>query len=143
MKKSLKFASASLFFVIPAILLFSAAAETAIDRNNDGKPDRWVTTLPDGGQIIKSDNSYDGKVDYILEIDNAGSKVFEQVDFNHDGEMDDFYYYKNGVLERQEIDTNFDKNIDVWIYLEEGIYIIKIERDKNHDGVIDYTKKYK
>ena len=57
--------------------------------------------------------------------------------------MDDFYYYKNGVLERQEIDTNFDKNIDVWVYLEEGIYIIKIERDKNHDGVIDYTKKYK
>jgi hypothetical protein len=113
------------------------------DRNKDGKPDRWTYLKPDGGFIIKSDNNHDGIIDYILETDKAGNKIYEAMDFNYDGEMDNFYYYQNGVFVRQEIDSNFDGNIDIWIYNEKGMYITKIERDKDHDGVIDYVKKYK
>ena len=56
--------------------------------------------------------------------------------------MDDFYYYKNGVLERHEIDTNFDLKPDIWVYIDEGVYIKKIERDKDYDGIPDIIKEY-
>ena len=135
------FISAALLTFLSAV--YCQAAESGIDRNKDGMPDRWIEARQNGGQSISSDNNYDGKIDYSLEIDEFGNKVHEETDFNLDGSMDDFYFYSNGVLIRQEIDTNYDNKPDVWIYLEKGIYIIKVERDKNFDGIIDYTKQYK
>lgn len=62
--------------------------------------------------------------------------------FNHDGEMDDFYYYRAGVLTLRVVDTNYDNQPDLWVHLDEGVYIWKIERDTNFDGNIDYVKEY-
>jgi hypothetical protein len=56
--------------------------------------------------------------------------------------MDDFYYYERGQLIRQEVDTNFDGRIDVWVYLHEGLYIKSYERDSDYDGEIDLVKEY-
>ncbi|MDX9801927.1 MAG: hypothetical protein RBT69_11400 [Spirochaetia bacterium] len=133
-------AAAFFVFLLP---LYCSADESGIDRNKDGKADRWIEARQSGGQIVSSDNNYDGVIDYILEIDEFGNKIYEETDFNLDGSMDDFYFYSNGVLVRQEIDTNYDNKIDIFIYLEKGIYITKVERDKNFDGIIDYTKQYK
>jgi len=83
------------------------------------------------------DRNEDGIVDYAVQIDDRGEKVREAMDFNNDGLMDDFYFYSNGVLQRQEVDTNYDRRIDVWIYLRRGVYIEKWERDRDYDGVID------
>ena len=133
-----------LFFI--TFSLFCEGEGTLVneeDRNKDGKIDRWTYLKSDGGFIIKADNNYDGIVDYVLETDSRGNKIYEEMDFNYDGVMDNFYYYENGVFVRQEIDSNFDGKIDIWIYLENGIYIKKIERSRNHDGVIDYVKNYK
>lgn len=126
-------------FLTPASLL---ADEIPEDRNSDGNADRWTQDAGDGKQTIKSDNNYDGTVDYLIEIDKKGNKIYEEFDFNFDGEMDDFYFYTKGVLQRQEIDSNFDGNIDVWTYLDKGVYILKIERDTDYDGKIDFTKEY-
>lgn len=125
--------------MIPTSLL---ANEIPEDINGDGNFDRWTQNTSDGKQTIKSDNNYDGIVDYLIKIDEVGNKIYEEFDFNFDSKMDDFYFYENGVLRRQEIDNNFDGNIDVWIYLEKGIYISKIERDADYDGKIDFTKEY-
>ena len=56
--------------------------------------------------------------------------------------MDDFYFYENGVLVRHEIDSNFDSLPDIWVYLDEGVYIKRIERDKDFDGTPDFVKQY-
>ena len=143
MNKLLKSISAVTFCMITVSAALSLATDNGEDRNKDGKPDRWIESRAGGGQIIKADNNYDGKIDYTLELDSSSNKVYEEIDYNLDGEMDDFYFYRTGVLERQEIDTNYDTKPDVWIYLNKGIYIIKVERDKDFDGVVDYTKKYK
>ena len=56
--------------------------------------------------------------------------------------MDDYYFYDDGRLIREEIDTNFDEKVDVWVYLFEGIYIEKIEQDSDFDGQIDLVQEY-
>jgi hypothetical protein len=61
--------------------------------------------------------------------------------------MDTFYFYDSGVLIRQEVDSNYDGKIDIWIYLYKSIYISKYEVDTDFDGkadkVVDYGKKNK
>ena len=135
-----------LTLALSLLILFSIcflySDETVRDRNNDGNPDEWIGKNSEGNEVIKTDNNYDGNIDYILEIDNIGNKIAESVDHNHDSEMDNFYYYENGVLVRQEVDSNYNGNIDIKVFLDKGIYIIRIERDKNHDGEFEYIKKY-
>ena len=131
------------FLIFVAGNLFSKELISTETRSGNGKPDRWIYLKADGGYIIEADNNYDGKIDYRLETDEMGRKVFEEMDFEFTGRMNNFYYYVNGVLARHEIDSNNDGNIDIWIYLEEGIYIVRIERDTDHDGTIDFVRSYK
>lgn len=93
-------------------------------------------------QSIQSDRDNDGLTDYRMKFDSAGTKVYEELDFNYDGEMDDFYYYSSGVLSRREIDTNYDGKVDVWVYIHEGVYIKRYERDLDFDGEIDQVKDF-
>ncbi|MFW6344512.1 MAG: hypothetical protein ACOC2B_07180, partial [Sediminispirochaetaceae bacterium] len=53
-----------------------------------------------------------------------------------------FYYYDEGVLQRREIDSNGDGRIDIWVHLDEGVYVKKFERDSNHNGEVDVEKDY-
>ena len=55
--------------------------------------------------------------------------------------MDDFYYFEEGKLIREEIDSNFDGTVDIWVYLD-GMYILKYEMDSDFDGAIDLVKDY-
>ena len=92
--------------------------------------------------LIELDKNKDGKIDGTMLLDDKGAKLFEELDFNYDGEMDDFCFYSGGVLIREEIDTNFDGFIDMWVYLLKGVYVERYERDTNFDGIIDKVKKY-
>ncbi len=56
--------------------------------------------------------------------------------------MDDFYFYRNEVLYREELDTNYDGNIDLWIYMFDGVRIERYERDTNYDGTIDVVREF-
>jgi len=89
-----------------------------------------------------ADTAGNGQFDYIVTYDQKGRKVLEEMDYNHDGIMDDFYYFEEGILIRREVDSNFDSFIDLWVYLYKGVYIEKYERDTDFDGIKDIVKVF-
>jgi hypothetical protein len=95
-----------------------------------------------GMRWLELDMSGDGKVDHIMLLNQQGNKVYEEIDINNDGEMDDLCYYKNGALFKEEIDSNFDGMVDLWVFLKGGIYIERYMKDENFDGAIDVIKEY-
>ncbi|MDZ7792498.1 MAG: hypothetical protein U5P10_02040 [Spirochaetia bacterium] len=57
--------------------------------------------------------------------------------------MDDFDMYDQMEHSFQRaIDSNADGYIDIWVYLEEGVYIAVYEEDTNFDGTMDRVKNY-
>jgi hypothetical protein len=95
-----------------------------------------------GGEAFEFDSNNDGSIDYYLKMNGKGKKSVEVLDFDHDGVMDDFYYYTKGILTRRELDSNSDGMIDIWVYLDEGVYVKKYERDTDFDGVVETVKDY-
>jgi hypothetical protein len=124
-----------------AVAVLSANPGQAVDSNNDGMPDQWYELENGTIEKVSMDRNFDTVVDYNVQYNLRHEKLYEEMDFNHDGQMDDFYYYEDGKLIRQEIDTNFDGAIDVWVHLD-GMYILKYEMDKDFDGNIDVVKDY-
>ncbi len=131
-------------FAISLLAPVAALAANTIesDRNDDGKTDQWIDDLGDDRFRVTKDNNFDGNVDYALIYTSDGRKEFEELDINFDGEMDDFSYYRSGVLYLRKLDTNYDGTNDLFVFLDEGVYIWKIERDTDFDGEIDYVKEY-
>jgi hypothetical protein len=115
---------------------------TESDENDDGEPDQWIEELGNDQFRISKDRNFDGTADYALLYHGDGYKEYEELDFNYDGEMDDFYFYAGGILDYRTVDTNYDGKIDLWVYLSEGVYVAKIERDTDYDGEPDYIKEY-
>ncbi len=91
---------------------------------------------------IVGDTSGDGQTDYALKLDDQGQKKYEAVDYNNDGSMDNFYFYRNGVLHRQELDTNHDGSVDLWIFMHDGVRVRAYHRDTNHDGTADLIREF-
>ncbi len=123
-------------------LLFSLS-DYQTDENKDGNTDKWVEVVDEYISCIKIDTNYDGNIDCLIKYNENYNKTYEELDFNHDGAMDDYYYYDNGVLKYRELDSNYDGKIDIWIYLTEGVYIEKYEWDRDFDGKIDLVKEFK
>ena len=130
---------AALFFTVTSL---NAASEDVEDTNNDGQADKWVSVDGEGVTSLKKDQDFDGKPDYHLKFDKNGRKILEEMDFNRDGKMDDYYFYENGVLVERKIDTNHDGKIDIWVFIHEGVYIEKYERDTDFDGEVDVVKDF-
>ncbi len=107
-----------------------------------------VPTPPTAGprgapnSVVELDRNGDGKVDYRVVYDQSGAVLREEMDFNFDGKMDTFYYYKSGVLQRVEIDSNNTGRIDIWVYLLDGKYVQRYERDTNGDGKPDLIRVF-
>jgi hypothetical protein len=97
-----------------------------------GRDTRW----------LELDTNGDDRIDHIMLLNQRGDKIYEELDYNQDGEMDDFCYYQNGVLAREETDSNYDGMIDIWLFLQRGIYVERYMRDTDFDGIIDVTKEY-
>jgi hypothetical protein len=130
---------AVLFFLILSFPLFGNARLTDVKKireeaKNLSSGKKWSR--------IELDRNNDGKSDHIMLLDERGNKVYEELDYNFDGEMDDFCFYTGGTLLREEIDSNYDGQIDIWVYLKKGIYVERYERDTDFDGKIDIVKKY-
>ena len=113
-----------------------------IDEDGDGKPEHWE--MPTEGDRMKTfaDTDGDGLIDYIQEYDAKGYRIYEALDFNGDGDIDDHYYYLKDVLQYREIDSNYDGNIDIWVYLREGVYVDRYKRDTDFDGKVDLEKSF-
>ena len=123
-------------FVVAPVAGENESADTALDPDVRFDPAAYAV-----GWLI-ADRDSDGTVDYAVRVDERGYKLGEAMDFNLDGRMDDFYFYSNNVLQRQEIDSNFDQAIDIWIYLWRGVYVQKWERDTDYDGAVDMIRDY-
>lgn len=95
-----------------------------------------------GDRWVLGDRNEDGITDYAVYLDEDNYKVREAVDHDEDGYMDDFYYYSNEVLQRQEVDTNYDQAIDLWVYMHRGVWVESYERDTDHDGEPDVVKNF-
>jgi hypothetical protein len=92
--------------------------------------------------VVETSLAGDGLIDYRVYYDRRGALSREELDFNRDGKMDTFYYYTGGVLQRVEIDSRFNGKIDIWIYLLEGKYIQRYERDTTGSGKPDVIKDF-
>jgi hypothetical protein len=90
----------------------------------------------------KADTNGDGMQDYYAQTNQSGAKVMEVMDFNHDGKMDDFYFYENGILQRRAVDSNYDEQIDLWVYLRGGVYIERYLRDADYNGSFETVKEF-
>lgn len=112
------------------------------DGGTPGVPEFHYDTSAYGDRWILGDQNEDGQTDYALYVDEDNYKVREAVDYNNDGQMDDFYYYENEVLQKQEVDTNFDQEIDLWVYMHRGVWVERYERDTNYDGEPDVVKNF-
>ena len=129
----------SLGLTVPEV---AAIVVSESDENDDGRIDQWIEDLGDGRIKVTKDRNFDGTADYAVIVNADGYREYEELDYNYDGDSDDFYYYRLGVLESRTVDTNYDGEIDLWVYLDEGVYIWKVERDTDFDGKIDYVKQY-
>jgi hypothetical protein len=113
-------------------VLFPAIGQNTKDYFN-GKTTH--ETLPGGIDVLKRDSNGSGKPDYELHTTSRGLKVYEALDTNDDGIMDTFYYYDpQGRLIRQEIDSDYDGEIDIKITLRDGTYIAGIWKDPKVHG---------
>lgn len=126
------------------LVLAYAAGQAPAQRGDNDSDDfeRLVNVNEYSEPWITGDTNGDGLINYALKLDDRGQKKYEAVDHNHDGRMDNFYFYRNGVLVRQEIDTNYDDSIDLWIYMYDGVRVRGYERDTNHDGTPDLIRDF-
>lgn len=125
-------------------LVLTIAGAQAVERIDDSDEEfEPIFDVDDYGEAwITGDTSSDGSVDYALQLNDENEKRYEAMDYNQDGMMDDFYIYRNGVLHAELLDTNFDGEIDLWIYMHDGVRVRGYERDTNYDGSIDLVKEF-
>src|SRR5208283_2470246 len=92
---------------------------------------------------VVEDNGGSGGVDYRVFYDGRGKVEHEELASRHDGRMDTFYYYKDGVLSRVEIDSKGNGRIDIWVYLtSDGKYVQRYERDTKGTGTPDLVRTF-
>ena len=130
------------FFILASLTVFSLGAQEYPESRALAAWQKWDVSEYEGPQWLLLDRNEDGVTDYAVQVAENGNKLREAVDFNYDGFMDDFYVYRNDVLQREEIDSNFDRQIDIWIFMHRGVYIRMWERDTDFDGVIDDRADY-
>ncbi len=92
---------------------------------------------------VVEDHSASGDVDYRVFYDHLGKVEHEELASKHDGKLDTFYYYKDGVLQRVEIDTKGTGRIDLWVYLmPDGNHVQRYERDTTGSGKPDVVRVF-
>jgi len=84
-----------------------------IDRDFDGKPDRWEYYAADGAlEKVGMSRAGDGTVDAWAFQGADGAMERMEVDTDHDGRVDTWETYRNGALASVELDTTRDGKPD-------------------------------
>ncbi len=117
------------------------------DTNRDKKPDRFTIfeKVKDGEPRIfakQMDLNSDGKIDVWRFYDKKGSVMKEELDVDFDGNVDEVDFYLNGIIIRRELDSQFDEKTDIWKYYDEKGNLNRLEEDQNYDGTPDYWEYY-
>ena len=130
-----------LLLALTVALALAAAPGARADSPMLPAPPPAVPQGPPNGMVEQSSTG-SGTPDYRVYFDSRGRPAREELDFLHRGKMDTFYYYKNGVLDRVEIDSKGDGKIDIWVYLLDGQYVQRYERDTTGSGKPDVVKVF-
>lgn len=110
------------------------------------------TPLP-GGQTGATENTRTADLDndgrpeitkfYKTGADGKPVLARQDIDLTWDGRVDIWRYFaENGLVEKEEWDTDYDGKVDEIRYFEEGV-ILRSERDRNNDGRFDIFRHYK
>jgi hypothetical protein len=114
----------------------------SVDRDADGRPDRWI--YRQGRTVVAeaSDDDGDGrperKVHFVPGTDTISH---EEEDTDADGRPDTFTEYEGGVIQRRRADADGDDEIDVWSFYRDG-QLLRHEQDTDADGFRDRMSFY-
>jgi uncharacterized protein (DUF2141 family) len=113
-----------------------------IDRDGDGKVDRWEYYGP--GQKLEKvgfSRANDGIEDAWSFADAAGAIVRIEVATKRDGKPNRFEHYSNNILTGVEEDTDGDGRVDKWETYE-GQHLASVAFDIRHRGTPDRRLVY-
>jgi hypothetical protein len=115
-----------------------------IDKNEDGKIDRWEYYGADQKlEKVGFSRSDDGKPDAWAFEGADGSIARVEVSTKKDGKPNRTEFYENGALSRAEEDTDADSRVDKWEHYESGA-LVRVSFDTTKSGkpttTIDYRK---
>lgn len=115
----------------------------AVDESEVDIPDEPIFHEDDmGDEWEHIDTTDDGDTDYAVIVNSDNDLIRAAMDYSGDGYFDNFYYYDSGELNRHELDTNNDGQIDVRVFLVDGTNVRRFEQDTNHDGTMDLEEDY-
>ncbi|MGM0555049.1 MAG: hypothetical protein ACQEVA_01600 [Myxococcota bacterium] len=120
--------------------------------DDDDEPDviKYFETYPDPDdkdvtrrrlRRKKIDVNSDGQIDIVREYDKEGTPKKEEVDVNLDGVYDARNFFDNGELVRKELLGDDGETIVETRYYSDGT-IMRVEKDRNTDGKVDYWEYY-
>jgi antitoxin component YwqK of YwqJK toxin-antitoxin module len=123
-----------------------------VDLNDDGNSEifNYYREREDAPRLLvrkDADLNRDGNVDIKSWFADSGMLEMEEMDGDFDGQLDMWDHYQDtdgdGSPERvsSELDTDYDGKPDVFTYYRNG-KVIRKERDTNGDDKIDHWEKY-
>ncbi len=130
-----------LVLTMMAGLALAAVSQAQADAPMLPAPPPAVPSGPPNG-MVESSSTGSGAPDYRVYFDSRGRPAREELDYLHSGRMDTFYYYKDGILDRVEIDSKGSGTNDIWVYLMDGTYVQRYERDTTGSGKPDVVKVF-
>ena len=116
-----------------------------IDRNHDGRPDRWEYYGPPqgasdpsapGANVIDHAEETNGPTDRITRREFYAGGVIQRVidDVDADGRPDKWEEYERGVLARVDLDTDGKGRATRRLHYDPNGNVIRIETDADGDG---------
>jgi hypothetical protein len=142
-------AAGAVFFLGGTVMQTYAENSAGKEQERSAVPETSVETLleefyalKEAGEPREFDTNEDGSNDYLARLNAEGKKMMEVMDFNHDGAVDDFYFYDNGILRKRAVDSNFDQMIDLWVYISGGVYISRYLQDTDYDGSFETRETF-
>lgn len=113
-----------------------------IDKNEDGKVDRWEYYDADR-KLVKVGRSREdnGQPDEWAYQAPDGSIARLEISTHRDGKVDRWEYYTGGQLVRVEMDSDGDGRVDQWESYDQG-HVVSIAFDTQHRGTPDRRLVY-
>ena len=113
------------------------------DLNKDNKTDVWHLF---NGQTLtckQFDFDRDGRKDWVVAFNAAGTTAYQRADFDFDGKFDMLAIFQNDVASEIERDTDFDGKFDVKEIYDASGQITSVRRDRNTDTKPDVWEEYR
>jgi hypothetical protein len=115
---------------------------TEIDRNEDGRVDRWEYFGADGrlekSGISRADN---GVADAWAYAGSDGTTERLEISLKHNKRIDRWEHYEGGIIARAEEDSTGDGKPDKWEMYQSGT-LLSVSLDNDGDGRADRRLTY-